>query len=158
LRDTDAPITVITYAPCHLSVAPEPPSVTPTLAREVVYDGEHLAIYANTPNRAAAYQMFRGFSDPEFLYGTVSNPGRQAIARLPALLASIDGEITIEAMFSNDVAATVTERVPCDAWQIDDVLYDPDSGILSTFRLYPVSDEQAAEWRAKIDAALARAA
>jgi hypothetical protein len=124
---------------------------------EVVYDGKHLAIYVNTPNRAAAYQLFRAFADQEFLYGSVGNSGQQAIARLPALLAAFTGEVSIGTTLSNDVAATVTERVSCDRWQIDDLLYDPDTGILSTYRVHPVPDDEVAEWRAKLDAALARA-
>jgi hypothetical protein len=125
---------------------------------EVTYNGQHLAIDVKTPNRAAAYEMFRAFADPTILYGTVSTPGRHAIERLPALLAAVGGEISIEATLPNDIAATVTERVPCSAWQIEDLLYDPASGVLSTFRVAPVSDAQIAEWHAKLDAALARAA
>ena len=123
---------------------------------EVVYNGKHLAIDVKTPNRAAAYEMFRAFADPQIVYGTVSNPGRKAIAHLPGLLAAVGGEISIEATLPNDVAATVTERVPCSAWQIDDLLYDPTSGLLSTYRVAPVTDAQIAEWHAKLDAALLR--
>ena len=125
---------------------------------EVVYSGPHLAIDVKTADRAAAYQVFRAFADTQIVYGTVSTPGPLAIARLPALLAAIGGEITIEATLPNDIAAAVTERVPCDVWQIDDLLYDPKTGVLSTFRVAPVRDGQVVEWRAKVDAALARTA
>jgi hypothetical protein len=127
-------------------------------AADVTFNGPHSKIDVNTPDRAAGYRLFRAAATPGYVYVSISNLGPTAIARFPALLAALDTQVTINATLHNDIAATVSERVPCDRWQIEDLLYDPEAQLLYTYGVYPVPDAQVSAWRAKLDAALTRAA
>lgn len=127
-------------------------------ANEVAYSGSFSAIEVTTADHAAAFRLFRSVAEPGAVHVTISSPGPSSLARLPAVFATSGAPASIDAHLANDVAATVTERVPCDRWQIDDLLYDPETGVLSTYLVAPVGHAELLAWFAKLDAALARAA
>lgn len=117
-----------------------------------------LAIYVHTPDRAAAYALFRRCAGASRVHGYVSAPSAQALAHLPALMTATGGEQSYDLFVDGQVAAELTARVPCDQWQSDHLLYTTESGLLWTYLVAPVQQVAVDEWRATIDDALARTA
>lgn len=123
---------------------------------KVTFGGPHVAIDVATADRAAAYRVFRAVADDVLARGFVMAPGAETLVHLPAFLRAAGATVTVDAELPAAVAAALTERIPCWRWTIEDLEWDPQIGRVSTYRVAPVSEDQVAAWRAKIDAALAR--
>jgi hypothetical protein len=126
--------------------------------RMVEFLSKVLAIYVRTPDRAAAYALFRRLADPSRVFGWISAPSAAAMPHVPGLLAATGGAIEAELLVDTDVAAELAEHVPCEQWQAGDLLYEPESGKLWTYLLAPVEQSLVDAWIATMDDAFARTA
>jgi hypothetical protein len=124
--------------------------------RMVEFLSKVLAIYVRTPDREAAYALFRRFADPSKVFGWISAPSEAAMNHLPALIVATGGTVSAELFVDVETAADLTERVPCDGWQVGELLYTPETGLLWTFMTAPVEQSRVDAWIATIDEAFAK--